>query len=95
MPTPLIKEVEARLTLLFSGEDKELASELLTEQCSENVPGWRMAGIERMQLAVLKLSAGSIDKLLEAIALAHTDIRDLLMAVEFGEDIEAHKSWWP
>ena len=48
---------------------------------------------ERVQCAALKLSAGRMDGLYDAIALAQTDWRDLLVAAGFAEDTRAHKSW--
>ena len=34
-----------------------------------------------------------MDKLYDAIALAQTDWRDLLVAAGFGDDVQAHKDW--
>jgi len=48
---------------------------------------------ERIQLGVLKLSEGNVDKLLSAISLARTDWRDLLMSAGFGYSITEHKNW--
>ena len=39
------------------------------------------------------LSEGRVDKLYDAIALAQTDWRDLLVSAGFAEDIQAHKDW--
>ncbi|MDH3282227.1 MAG: hypothetical protein OEQ18_14015, partial [Gammaproteobacteria bacterium] len=51
--------------------------------------------MERLRFAVLKLSEGEIDRLVQAIELAQVDWRDLLMAAGFGQDIEAHNQWNP
>jgi hypothetical protein len=50
--------------------------------------------LERFRFAALKLSAGSIDKLKEAIALAKADWRDLLVSAKFWT-ADSHKSWFP
>jgi len=51
--------------------------------------------MERIRFAVLKLSEGNIEKLVQGIELAQTDWRDLLMMAGFGEDVEAHDKWKP
>ena len=68
----------------------------LVVQCGWNLPFCEHSTaiqLERIRFAVLKLSKGTIDGLLRAIHLAQEDWRDLLMAVEFGNDVEAHKHW--
>ena len=42
-----------------------------------------------------KRSGGNIVDLLNAVHLAQTDLRDLLMAAGFGFDAKAHLSWEP
>lgn len=49
-------------------------------------------GPVRIRFAVIKLAGGDTQRLAEAIELAETDWRDLLMAVEFG-DPDAHWAW--
>ncbi len=51
--------------------------------------------MERIRFAVLKLSEGNMDKLIQAIELAQAGWRDVLMASGFGEDVEAHNRWSP
>lgn len=46
-------------------------------------------------MAVLKLSAGDLDELDHAVALAKQDWRDLLVAAGFANDPEAHRTWQP
>ncbi|MBL8857792.1 MAG: hypothetical protein JNL28_04710 [Planctomycetes bacterium] len=87
-----------RLNLLFRGKGGDDAERLLVEDCSDRLPFLAHAGpvdLERVRFAVLKLSAGRIDRLRDAIALANTDWRDVLMAAGFGEDTEAHLRWHP
>jgi hypothetical protein len=88
-------EVEKRLEALFGPADRDQARTKLIEQCGENIPGWKMAGLYRLHCAVLKLSDGELGKLQRAIDLAKIDLRDVLMAAGFGERVSAHESWWP
>lgn len=87
--------IEARLLPLFSGAELAEARRLLEEDCAENVAGWRMAGLDRLRMAVLKLSRGTLPGLVDAIVLAQTDFRDALVAARFADDITAHEDWWP
>ena len=52
-------------------------------------------GCERTWLAMLKVSNGNMQLLHEAVTLAKTDFRDLLMNAGFGEDLKAHERWTP
>ena len=99
MPTPpLSPETERRLALLFHGDDARTAATLLLHECGNNLPFCEKSDsiqLERIRFAALKLSAGNLDNLREAIALAKTDWRDLLMSAGFGTDVNAHKHWIP
>jgi hypothetical protein len=83
---------------LFAPADREVASSLLAENCAEGL-NWPGGGtpenLERVRFGVLKLSEGDLDHLLEAIRLAQTDWRDLLVAADFANDIGAHQAWRP
>jgi hypothetical protein len=46
-------------------------------------------------LASLKISAGDVNKFMEAAGLARRNWRDMLMWAEFGNDLEAHLTWVP
>lgn len=92
---PLSAHTEARLQQLFAGECLDEARQLLEEGCGEGVAGWRSVGLDRLRAAVLKLSDGSIAKLVDAIAVAQTDFRDALVAAGFADDTDAHERWWP
>jgi hypothetical protein len=50
---------------------------------------------ERILFAILRYSRGTMSGLEAAIAMAHQDWRDLLMASGFGEDVTAHTRWFP
>ncbi len=88
--------VQNHIMRLFPLEEQEEVAHLLQEDCSivlcfaEDAPS---EFFERVQCAALKLSEGRIDKLYDAIALAQTDWRDLLVSAGFAEDPLAHKDW--
>jgi hypothetical protein len=91
-------ETQRRLDILFRPADRAEAARLLAEQCGNNLPfleNLNEQGLERFQFAALKLSGGDLSRLREAIDLAKTDWRDLLMAAGFGEDTRAHTFWMP
>ncbi|GEM_PF-5430171 len=50
---------------------------------------------DRVIIAALKGSRGSIDMLYECAELANHDWRDLLVGAGFGHDIRAHQYWNP
>lgn len=94
---PLTPLTRAHLATLFPAAQEPVA-ELLVRECGVNLPFCEnadAAALERLRCAALKLSAGRWDKLKSAVALAKTDWRDLLMAAEFGTDVEAHLRWQP
>lgn len=94
----LTDRTELAVNALFLAKERESVKELLLNDCSNNVAGcsdWSQENLERLWLAVLKLSGGDFDKLYSAIALAQTDYRDLFMSAGFGNDTRAHKKWMP
>src|SRR6202790_2731833 len=98
MSPRLSQDTEQRIAALFPPGSRAAASELLTIQCGNNLPfcdNHDEVQLERIRFAALKLSAGNIDKLKDAIRLAQTDWRDLLVAAGFGHDTTAHKRWIP
>lgn len=77
---------------------RRVASELLRAECAENVPLWddnSPEGLDRIRIAALKLSEGNLERLREAVSLAQTDWRDVLVAAGFGNDASAHLHWAP
>jgi hypothetical protein len=91
--TPRVQQVIAHF---FQPATASLVENLLVEECGSNLPLYKPStpvGLERVRLAVLKLSNGDQDKLLEAISLAKRDWRDVLVWAGFGNDLEAHKKW--
>lgn len=88
--------VQSHILRLFPLEEREEVVRLLHEDCGAALPGTDNASpafIERVQCAALKLSEGRMDKLNDAIALAQTDWRDLLVAAGFAENAKAHRAW--
>ena len=84
----------AAIECLFTPDERKTIAKLLIEECNaEKIYASSEAGIERIQLAVLKLSDSDTDKFLAAIELAQIDWRDVLMAAGFGNDLEAHLKW--
>jgi len=72
------------------------ATRWLEEECGNSLPFCSNLDeyeMERMRFATIKLSKGNIHKLLEAIDEARMDWRDLLMAADFGFDVNAHEVW--
>ena len=86
METPLEPRVEAVLNALFPESARSNAVIALKTDCGPaTIPGLTLHdGCERVRLAALKLSNGDLDNLHDAIAVAQTDYRDLLMAAGFG-----------
>jgi len=94
--TGLTELVRTHVARLFEPEDREEVCRLLREDCGESLPGAASASpafVERVHCAALKVSEGRLDKLYDAIALAQTDWRDLLVAAGFAEDTQAHLHW--
>jgi hypothetical protein len=94
----LSQRTENLLQKLFTDpETRDLARNILVEECGENIPLIKNPspeGLERIRFSVLKLSGGDLNKLGEAVKSANTDWRDLFMAAGFGEDTDAHNNWY-
>ena len=88
----------ARVEILFGPEERDYARTILEQECANDLPfcaGLDAFGLERLRFAVLKLSAGDINQLRREIGQAKIDWRDTLMAAGFGEDVDAHRHWFP
>jgi hypothetical protein len=83
------------IQVLFNEGDRTLAGAALVQDCGIDLPGLGKMDLERIRLAALKTSGGQLPRLYEAIALARTDWRDLLVGAGFGEDATAHLQWMP
>jgi hypothetical protein len=88
----------SRLTILFPESDRATASRMLADECGNNLPFLEDADpieLERVRFAALKLSGGELARLRDAVNLAKTDWRDLLIASGFADDPRAHEWWQP
>ena len=93
---PLQQTTLQRIALLFAPAEQQEVADVLESQCGSGLPGCKWIGeIERVRIAVLRISKGDSAKLHTAIELATRDYRDVLMCAGFGEDILAHLKWWP
>jgi hypothetical protein len=84
------------INLLFDPADIDAINTALVDECGTNLPfcdEQNPAQLERLRFAVLKISNGNMDRFREAVDLANSDWRDLLMAADFGNDIYAHNAW--
>jgi len=87
-----------RIVLLFRPDQQRDACGILSTECGNNLPFLEKldaTGLERVRFAALKLSQGDLKKLKHEVTLAKRDWRDLLVAADFADDLEAHKSWLP
>jgi hypothetical protein len=94
--TPLACKTRAKLERLFAREQRAEAVALLEAKCGNELPliaAQGIEGIERIRCAVLKISDGSMEKLLDAVQLANIDWRDVLVAAGFANSTRAHLSW--
>lgn len=95
---PLSDDTKRRVEVLFAESKRAAATQMLVEECGDNLPfneGQGPVELERIRFAALKLSAGSLTELREAISLAKIDWRDVLVSAGFGNDVAAHRSWMP
>ncbi len=98
MSVALSEPTRRRLEALFATGDRAEATRLLGEDCAANLPFSGDAtpeSLERVRFAALKLSGGDLTELVDAVALAQTDWRDLLVVAGFANDPVAHEAWWP
>lgn len=98
MPLPLSPPTVQRVEALFDAPLYDAAVRLLEDECGTNLPFCEdstASEMERIRYAALRLSDGTIEGLHQAVDLAKTDWRDLLMAAGSGEDIHAHNRWFP
>jgi hypothetical protein len=95
---PLSSDTLLRLKAVFPPREQAEAEQLLAELCGSNLPFCEDSdptSLERVRFAALKVSAGNLSELYSAVELANIDWRDLLVAAEFADDVEAHRSWFP
>ena len=96
MAPSLSPRTKQLVEIFFSPRDASEASQWLEEECGNNLPSCGQQaeyGMERIPFAAIKLSKGNIFKLLKVIDEARMDWRDLLIASDFGYDVDAHENW--
>jgi hypothetical protein len=94
----LTRLVEDRIYAVFDESVRDSAKHLILEQCGMGLPLMHTAipkDYDRIRLAVIKLSDGTIEGLEQRIQEAHTDWRDVLLGAGFGFDEIAHLNWKP
>jgi hypothetical protein len=94
----LTRLVEDRIDAVFDESLRDSARHLLREQCGMGLPLMHTAipkDYDRIRLAVIKLSGGTIEGLEQGIRQAHADWRDVLLGAGFGYDEAAHLNWEP
>lgn len=96
--TTLSPKTRSHVAALFVPADIEAAESMLVTRCGGQLPG--MAGaspdvLDRIRFAALRLSEGRLPGLNDAVTLAETDWRDLLVATGFADDPAAHRRWVP
>ncbi len=94
----LSTRTKQHVTALFGSSDCAEAERLLASDCAGNLPlvhNPTPSGLERLRFAAIRLSGGSLPRLRDAIKLAKTDWRDLLVASDFAHDVRAHERWQP
>ncbi len=83
---------------LFASGDVGEAEQLLATECAEKLPlvsNPTPEGLERLRFAAIRLSDGALPRLRDALAVAKTDWRNLLVAADFADDVHAHRTWKP
>lgn len=97
-PVPLSDETLRRVHAVFPQELWQEVIDVLTRECGSNLPffeKFNAVQLERARFSALKLSGGNMKDLMRAVEVAQQDWRDLFVAAGFGNDPEAHKSWFP
>ena len=69
---------EERIRLMFAPQDQARVRVLLRNHVGDRLPDCNPQDIDRIRLAVLKLSNGKLDKLEKAVHAAKIDWRDVL-----------------
>lgn len=81
------------LNIFFQGDKKIIVTNILKNKCGNNLPlceNFTPNQLERIRLAIIKLSEGQLERFNTAVELSNTDWRDLLFAADFDE-ANSHK----
>jgi hypothetical protein len=85
-----------KIRQLFHPALHEEVAALLEKECGNNLPFLERVdadALDRFRFAALKLSNGNLEMLNQAIDLAKTDWRDLLIYAGFADSVDAHRQW--
>lgn len=82
-----------RIQTLFTAELQKEVIDSLTNECAKGIRPNNHEELERIRIAILKISEGDINKFYKAIEWSQIDWRDVLVAAGFGNDLNAHKVW--
>jgi hypothetical protein len=94
---PLSADTQWLIDRFFRADHRADAASLLAERCARNLPSCEKSDartLERLRFAAIKVSRGKLDRLHHAVREAQMDWRDLLMAADFGCDMNAHRQWF-
>ena len=94
--TELSDATWTKIRQLFPASHQPKVATILQNECGNNLPFLENAdkdGLDRIRFAALKLSNGSLKELQEAVDLAKSDWRDLLVAAGFAHTVDAYKQW--
>ncbi len=95
-PIPLTPEATRILRLMFAPRDREAAWHMLVAQLGRNLGFPRHLGpavYDRVRLAAMKSSDGTLEGLQRALTMGALDWRDLLVDAGFADDARAHLRW--
>jgi len=84
-PVALTEAVSRKVRAIFPEEQQEEAIRLLEKECGRKLPFHENAepqDLDRVRLAVVKLSGGNIDELRSQIEVAKRDWRDVMVPAE-------------
>ena len=87
----LTEAVSRKVHVMFPVDQQRDATHLLEKECGRNLlfnENADPAGLERVRLAVLKLSGGNLEELKNQIGVAKVDWRDVLISAETPEAVE-------
>ena len=92
---PLQPDTLERIRILYSEEQQKKVVDLLTSECAKGISPGDPNELERIRIAVLKISEGDLNEFLTAIEHSQVDCRDVLVSARFANDVNAHKKWFP
>jgi hypothetical protein len=94
----LSKSTQEQLRTIFAPSFQDEVTLILVNECADNLPFLERAGprqLDRIRLAVLRLSNGDVPKLREWVDRAKLDWRDVLMAAGVPQTDTAYHKWRP